>query len=227
MYAHLIEVNGFKSAIHGARSAWGSWDGSDTNFSVVYADGVPKLGTKDLKLLRGLSQAGDDEGKGMRCVHATITVKGPLKWLSQLDTYKVGSTKNSTSIMHSVTKRELTLKDFETSHLTNENKLMLSNIIRRLNKYIREYQLCISRARTGGKDSDRWYEKARALERNIFDMLPECYLQQADYQFSYQTLNHIYQARKNHKLVEWREFCEFIEGLPYFKVIYGEPEDDE
>ena len=85
MYAHLIEVNGFKSAIHGSRSAWGSWDGSDTNFTVVYADGVPKLGPKDLKLLPGLSQAGDDEWKGMPCLHATITVKWPLHLLSLLD----------------------------------------------------------------------------------------------------------------------------------------------
>ena len=225
MYAHLIEVNGFKSAIHGARSAWGSWDGSDTADFVV--DGVPSLGQKDLALLRNLAQAGDDHGKALRCIHATITIKAPLKWLSQLDTYKIGSVKNSTSIMHSITKRELTMGDFETSHLTNENKLMLANTIRRINKYIREYQDAREKARKDGPKANYWAEKAAVLERNIFDMLPECYLQQADYQFSYQTLNHICQARKNHKLVEWREFCEFIEWLPYFKDIYGEPEEDD
>ena len=217
---NLLELSGFKSAVHGARSAWNSWDGSDTTHFDI--NGVPNLGQKDLVLLRNLAQAGDDHGKAMRCVWATITVKAPLKWLSQLDTYKVGSVKLSTSIMHSITKRELTMEDFETSCLTNENKLMLHNIIQRINKYIRQYHDAREKARAGGKNSEHWYEKARALERNIFDMLPESYLQQADYQFSYQTLNHIYQQRKNHKLAEWVEFCKFIEDLPYFKEIYLE-----
>jgi hypothetical protein len=30
-------------------------------------------------------------------------------------------------------------------------------------------------------------------------------------------LKTIYYQRKNHKLPEWREFCQWIEELPYFK----------
>ena len=54
---NLLEVNGFKSAVHGARSAWNSWDGSDTTHFDI--NGTPNLGTKDLALLRNLAQAGD------------------------------------------------------------------------------------------------------------------------------------------------------------------------
>lgn len=36
---------------------------------------------------------------------------------------------------------------------------------------------------------------------------------------NYRQLKTIYQQRKNHRLPEWREFCEQIEKLPYFKVI--------
>ena len=32
-------------------------------------------------------------------------------------------------------------------------------------------------------------------------------------------LRNIYHARKNHKLDEWRKFCEFIESLPYSELI--------
>lgn len=32
--------------------------------------------------------------------------------------------------------------------------------------------------------------------------------------FSYQCLRRIWQQRKNHRLPEWREFCEWIESLP-------------
>lgn len=219
MYINLLEVNGFKSAVHGARSAWNSWDGSDTpTFELNGAP--PHLGQKDLALLRNLAQAGDDHGKCMRCVWATITVKAPLKFLSQLDTYKVGSVKLSTSIMHSITKRELTMEDFETSCLTNENKLMLHNIIQRINKYIRQYWEAREKARKCGPNKHVWETKAAVLERNIFDVLPESYLQQADYQFNYQTLNHIYRQRRGHKLVEWEQFRNFIEALPYFQEIY-------
>lgn len=31
----------------------------------------------------------------------------------------------------------------------------------------------------------------------------------------------IYPMRKNHKLDEWREFCQWIEQLPYSEIIIG------
>ena len=31
----------------------------------------------------------------------------------------------------------------------------------------------------------------------------------------------IYKSRKNHKLDEWREFCKWIEKLPYSELICG------
>jgi hypothetical protein len=37
--------------------------------------------------------------------------------------------------------------------------------------------------------------------------------------FSYQTLRRIYFQRKNHRLDEWKEFCAFIETLPYAKEL--------
>lgn len=40
---------------------------------------------------------------------------------------------------------------------------------------------------------------------------------------NYQTLRAIYHQRKNHKLDEWRTFCDWVETLPYAKeLIIGE-----
>lgn len=40
---------------------------------------------------------------------------------------------------------------------------------------------------------------------------------------NYRQLKTIYHQRKNHRLPEWREFCKWIETLPYFKeLILGE-----
>jgi len=36
---------------------------------------------------------------------------------------------------------------------------------------------------------------------------------------NYRQLKTIYQQRKNHRLPEWREFCKWVETLPYFKEI--------
>jgi hypothetical protein len=36
---------------------------------------------------------------------------------------------------------------------------------------------------------------------------------------NYETLVNIYYARKNHKLAEWHEFCDWIAGLPYAKEL--------
>lgn len=39
---------------------------------------------------------------------------------------------------------------------------------------------------------------------------------------NYQQLKTIYAQRKNHKLPEWRTFCEWIRTLPYSELIIGE-----
>lgn len=39
---------------------------------------------------------------------------------------------------------------------------------------------------------------------------------------NYRQLKTIYHQRKNHRLPEWREFCKWIETLPYAELIVGE-----
>lgn len=42
---------------------------------------------------------------------------------------------------------------------------------------------------------------------------------------NYEVLTGIYPMRKNHKLDEWREFCQWIEQLPYSELITGPAEE--
>lgn len=39
-------------------------------------------------------------------------------------------------------------------------------------------------------------------------------------------LANIYKSRKDHKLDEWRNFCKWIETLPYSELIAGKTEED-
>ena len=44
---------------------------------------------------------------------------------------------------------------------------------------------------------------------------------------NYRQLKTIYQQRKNHRLPEWREFCEWVESLPYSEFITRKGERNE
>lgn len=44
---------------------------------------------------------------------------------------------------------------------------------------------------------------------------------------NYRCLKTIYSQRKNHRLPEWREFCYWIEQLPYSELIIGREETNE
>ena len=54
---------------------------------------------------------------------------------------------------------------------------------------------------------------------SILQLLPESYNQRATVQLNYEVLRNMYHSRKNHKLDEWKEFCKWIETLPYSELI--------
>ena len=56
--------------------------------------------------------------------------------------------------------------------------------------------------------------------------LPEGTMQTRVWMFSYQTLRRIYFQRKDHRLPQWRKFCEWIETLPYAREFITLPVKD-
>lgn len=68
------------------------------------------------------------------------------------------------------------------------------------------------------KDKKYWWQ--------LIQLLPSSYNQRRTYMFSYAALRSIYHARKNHKLDEWREFCRWIESLPYSELITNQEAND-
>ena len=61
----------------------------------------------------------------------------------------------------------------------------------------------------------------------IRQLLPMSYLYFSTFDLNYETLFNIYFQRRNHKLNEWREFCKWIETLPYMKEFLGLGEQTE
>ena len=55
--------------------------------------------------------------------------------------------------------------------------------------------------------------------RCMIQLLPSSYNQTRNVMMNYEVLANIYKSRKDHKLDEWREFCKWIETLPYSEII--------
>ena len=218
-----IETSNWEAAIRGMRNPMNSWDKSDSwfrDFDFYHKingeifDGVPDhndsvfIGENDIKLMKQLVSAGTDHSKFMRMIIFSCDINAPLYWWKEMDTYKVGTVRNSCSTMHKIMEHEFTEKDFSHKHM---NRLVLDDILYQLN-IIRYYYI------NGNKsldiepnDKDKWYE--------IIQLLPSSYMQKATWTANYQVLRNIYHARKNHKLDEWHEFCDEIEKLPYSELI--------
>ena len=219
-----VEIVGWESAIRGMRNPMNSWDKSDSEFNVscrnctseyyrdqcdncLYTDGNTLLGDNDLDLIKRLSKAGTDHRKFMRMIVVYLDVTAPLYWWAECDTYKVGTVRNSCSTMHKITEKEFTLDDFSHEHLLESgfNNCLLY-VIQCLNAWRERY--------LETKDKRFWWD--------IIQLLPSSYNQKATLMLNYEVLANMYHSRKNHKLDEWREFCKWIETLPYSELITGE-----
>lgn len=64
-------------------------------------------------------------------------------------------------------------------------------------------------------------EDKKRIWYSILQLLPSSYNQRATVQLNYAVLRNMYHARKNHPLDEWRDFCRWIETLPYSELITG------
>lgn len=239
--------------IEGMRNPMNSWDKKDSGygcedklcwkackFSPEWCGNGQKyvLGESDHSLMQRLSDAGTEHRKYMRMMPVYVKITAPLYWWKEFDTYKVGTVANSCSTMHKIAEKEFTLEDFSTEHLTEfipgqklkgwtleDNDLILlddnsdhgyssvdilSIIIKTLNFNRKKF--------LETKDKKYWW--------NMIQLLPSSYNQTRNVMLNYEVLANIYRQRKGHKLDEWREFCKWIESLPYSELITGKEDSD-
>ena len=206
-----IETYGWESAIRGMRNPMNSWEKSDSKlYSVAYDDGV-YVGTNDLALMKSLVKAGSDHSKFMRMINVTMDITAPLYWWKEFDTYKVGTVRNSCSTMHKIHAKEFTLDDFSHEHLMDigvyDNPVSVMGLV----------ISCLNECRAKFLETND-----KAYWHQMIQLLPSSYNQRATVQLNYAVLRNMYHSRKNHKLDEWREFCEVIKTLPYSELITEE-----
>lgn len=108
-------VMNFENALRGMRNPMNSWHKGDSYMS---ADGEFAMGLSDLKLAQALCTAGTDHRKFLRQILVSVDIEAPLYWWKEFDTYKVGTTANSTSTMHRLHTRPILITDFQHKGMT-------------------------------------------------------------------------------------------------------------
>lgn len=249
------DVWGFEHAIRGMRNPKNSWSKSDSRdcsefyedamcgfcddpqYGYINCSGVGKcgnmyaIGPNDMKLMQTLIKGGPEHRKFMRQIFVSVDITAPLFWYKELDTYKVGTTANSTSTMHKITSAPITLDCFEIDDFVNveypieaqrpevesncDHDFVQMCLIPYL-EYLRQKYL-------ETKDKAYWKELIR--------WLPESWLQKRTITMNYENVRSMVHQRMNHKLNEWSgkdddslpNFIAWARTLPYAEelIFYG------
>ena len=225
----------WEAIIRGMRNPMNSWDKSDsyicgatTSDECNSCDQFFKkdgefsfckqpliVGPNDLKLMKSLAKAGSDHAKYRRMIVVYVDITAPLYWWKEFDTYKVGTVANSCSTMHKIHEKEFELDDFSRERLDGSHVCasvgeetfsswdILYLTVKALNYHRKKF------LETGEKE--HW--------ENMIQLLPSSYNQRRTVLLNYEVLANMYKSRKNHKLIEWRDLCEWIKELPYSELI--------
>ena len=238
MKIYNVEVTGFEAAFRGMKQPLQSHHKSDSSYWLpnMYQDEYERivgldviwdpyhLGENDKKLAKKLIDGGEPHRKFLRYIHVSMDVTAPQVFWSQYDTYKIGTTANSTSKMHKLASTPITLDCFEMDNYEEldwkdsegfmeeyNSSFVWDTLIDALESLRRKYNET--------QDKKYWYELIR--------LLPESWLQTRTIDLNYEVLRTMYYWRKNHKLHCWREFCAWIsENLPYAGLLITDEEID-
>ena len=176
---------------------------------------VAFLGPNDFNLAQRLILAGDEHAKFMRQIFVSVDITAPLYWWKEFDTYKVGTVANSTSTMHKLASTPITREVFDfidnsDDLIVDQGKSICGEWEYVFSDYIEDIvDMCENLRVKFNETGESAYWKA------LIQILPSAFLQTRTVTMSYANLRNIYFQRRNHKLKEWHQFCDWLTTLPY------------
>lgn len=230
-------VYNFEGALRGMRNPKNSWDKSDSKFLhncipydpfevdiseihiQIFNEDVDEfdcvaIGKNDMELAQRLIRAGGEHRKFLRQIFVSVDITAPLYWWKEYDTYKVGTTANSTSTMHKITSKPITLECFETDDYEPGLGLIDDcNIGIRVDCFIDDLEQ-LRQKFLMTNDLRYWKELIR--------WLPASYLQKRTATLNYENILSMVRQRTGHKLSEWsgnadnlNSFIKWAHTLPF------------
>lgn len=217
-----VEVMGWEHVIRGMRNPMNSWNKSDSGICKGGDDGIGckncakqiscehtydhsfQLGKADHELIMKLAAGGPVHAKYRRMITVYLDITAPLYWW-----------------------KEFTWEDFSIEYLTNfgmwEEQFTDADAIYAPAKTMGCVISALNEARDRYLDfksrGSQWEGNTKQAWWQMIQLLPSSYNQKRTVMLNYEVLTNIYPMRKNHKLDEWREFCQWIEQLPYSEII--------
>lgn len=184
------------------------------------------LDEKDIKRGHNLSKACDTgngaHGQFMTGIRVSFDLTFTNKAWVEAERYRFLEFVSSQSTMHRITKFDLReqYNEYVDPRIIDimEEKVEEYN---KLQESIKKYQ----DTRLNPKDLldieiiQRLKDRATQLYLEILYSNPAGFNLTARMTTNYRCLKNIYIQRKNHRLPEWREFCKWIETLPYFEEL--------
>ena len=181
------------------------------------------LDEKDIKRGHGLSKACDTgngaHGQFMTGIRVSFDLTFTNKAWVEAERYRFLEFVSSQSTMHRITKFDLR---------EQYNEYVDPRIIDIMEEKVKKYNELANKIQRIEKleekpVSDSWLMDAKEeLKLRYLEILysnPAGFQLTARMTTNYRCLKNIYLQRKNHRLPEWREFCKWIETLPYFEEL--------
>lgn len=175
------------------------------------------IGPNDMDLCRRLINGGPEHRKFLRQIMVSVDITAPLYWWKEFDTYKVGTTANSTSTMHKLASTPITLNCFEIDDYDESipfRKIFDSSEDMCIGTFVDDLITDLEHLRQKyfeTKDKRYWKELVR--------FLPNGWLQTRTVTMNYENLRSMTHQRAGHKLSEWHSFLEWAHTLPYAKEL--------
>ena len=185
------------------------------------------IGPKDMDLAERLMKAGPEHRKFLRQIQVSVDITAPLYWWKEFDTYKVGTTANSTSTMHKLASTPITIDCFEIDDYepylvlaeTDNTKYTVDGFVATegIDYTLIAFLEGLRQKYNETKDKCYWKELVR--------WLPNGWLQTRTVTMNYENLRTICHQREGHKLTEWHQFIQWVDHyLPYSgQFIFGKP----
>ena len=177
------------------------------------------LDEKDIKRGHNLSKACDTgngaHGQFMTGIRVSFDLTFTNKAWVEAERYRFLEFVSSQSTMHRITKFDLR---------EQYNEYVDSRVIDIMEEKVEEYNKLVEARDNLNKNASTVMvqDLNDAITKHDLEILysnPAGFNLTARMTTNYRCLKNIYIQRKNHRLPEWREFCKWIETLPYFEEL--------
>lgn len=185
------------------------------------------IGPADMKLAQNLIRGGSEHRKFMRQIFVSVDITAPLYWWKEFDTYKVGTTANSTSTMHTISNHPIVGECFEiddydgdleiefahydgtTNNLIpiktsiGEEVSILLEVLESLRQKHLFYKEIAADANVAEEERKNAATLSKKYWKELIRWLPDSWLQTRTVTMTYENLFAMVHQRENHKLNEW------------------------